>query len=352
MEVNIPNYATLFHTGIVRSAEYVLARIESPTGDLRVKDKKRALHLINYALKLDEAWQVARALLLAMAPKMEQAGYRDEWIAFLERGIDQSDKLGDLDAEGELRFHIGVLYEQLAKYDQARRELELSAACFEKTSKRYDQARALNRLAYVARRQRHFNEAFKFAEIALELSKDFNYEQAYSYLVFGSIAFDQREWQKAKNFFEKSLTLWEETNDNRKIAWALINLGTALRALENYNEAIACYDKAIKLFETTKDPVHQAVARMNLGNIYLLLDSPSKALDFYLLAEPIFYTTQNRLRLAKVNNNKGSVYQDLQEWDKAKRAYLFSIEYWQEVGNIKSLVNSMDEVEIEDDLCG
>lgn len=342
--IKSPNYPAIFHSGIMRATQHLLARIQQLASYLLPSKnvREQVLHTLTFALIWDDTWPVARDLLLQIASKMEQAGYRKEWMVYLEGGIEQSQKLGDVEAEAELRFHLGVLYQRLAQYDEARCQHEFSAAYFEKVGNSYHQARALNRLATVARRQQRFEEATELVQRALSLSQEGKEEIAYSYLVLGTIAFDQRDWQNAYDLLSKSLALWEESDNQRMIAWGLTNFGMVLSALKRYDEAIACYARAISLFEAIQDPAHLATARMNLGNVYLQLGRFTDALDLYLEAEPTFRRTQDRLRLAMVNNNKGMAYQKLEQWDKAKHAYLFSIELWRELGNIGLLVNVMD----------
>ena len=336
------NYPAMFREYIFRSANYILDKIEETTDSFPTDQQELALHTLPYTFKLPEAWPLTRKLVLLIAPKMEQAGYRDDWMAYLESGIKQSQQLGDAQAEAEVRFYLGELYQYQAKYPNARTHLEASATYFEQVGNLHYQARALNRLAGVVRRQGNLEEARELAERGLVLSAENKTEQGFSYLVLGAIAFNQRDWQEANDYLEKSLALWEETNNKRLIGWGLTNLGRALRALKKYDDAIKCYQQAIHLFETIQDPGHQAVVRMNLGNVYLELDLFSDALASYLEAEPIFRRTQNRLCLAKVNNNKGMAYQKLQEFNRAKQAYNTSIDVWQQLNRISSLVNSID----------
>jgi tetratricopeptide (TPR) repeat protein len=326
----------------MRSGKYILDRIQQETASLPSDDQKLALHTLSFTLKLSEAWPLTRQLVLIMAPKMEQAGERDSWIVYLESGLEQSQQLGDTETEAELCFHLGILYKHLTKFGKAKKQFESSAQYFKKQGNPHNQARALNRLADVARHQCRFDEAKQLVKAALALSATVEAEQAYSYLILGLIAYDQQAWQDAQVFLLESLSLWEKTKEPRMIAWGLTNLGGALWALEKYEEAIACYQRAIQLFEINQDPVHEAIAKMNLGSVYLALGHPLDALELYLLAEPTFRRTQQRLSLAMVNNNKGMAYDKAQQWDKAKQAYKFSLELWAHIGNINALVNVMD----------
>lgn len=332
----------LFRIGIMRTLPYLLARFRQAETHAREIDRKQAQRVLSYTIKLDEVWPQVRDLLIAMAPKMEQAGHRDDWVVLLEAGIEKSQKLGDLEAEAELRFHLGVLYNELARYDEARSQFEGSAAYFQNINHSDKQARALNSLANVKRCQRRFDEAKQLVDTALELFGQEKAGQLHSYLVLGLIAMEQYNWLEAYNFFSKSLALSELTDNQRMIAWNLNNLCITSWGLKRYEDAITYYERAMSLFHIIQDPVHSATAKMNLGIVYVELGRYSEALKLYLVIESIFVQTQDKLRLAMLNNNKGMVYHQLQQCNEAENAYKLSIELWQQIGNIQSLVNVMD----------
>ncbi|MEA3335856.1 MAG: tetratricopeptide repeat protein [Chloroflexota bacterium] len=336
------HYPDIFQDYIVRSAGYMLGTVQDAQNPISSGDRDQALHVLSFALGLTDAWPFARDLLLTMASEMEQAGYRDEWIPFLEKGIYRSQVLGDCRAEAELRFHLGILYQLLGKYDLACAQFVASASRWESTDDVRNLAKALNRHAYVARLQRRLGKAIGLVEKAQKLLQADDSERAYSLFVQGTIAFDQRKWQSASRSYQASLEIWKQHGDGRMTAWSLTNLGTTYRALERYDEAIASYEKAIELFELVGDPVHQAAARMNLGNVYMSAKQLARALEFYLMAEPVFRKTQDKLRLATVFGNKAMVYRQLRQWDDAERAYRSGLEYACEIGNVRLMVNAMD----------
>ncbi len=340
---NDPNdaYLNIFRTYIIRNTEFALMRVKKAKYSLPTEDQKLVLKTLNHALKYDETWPVARDLLIRAAPKMEQAGYRGEWMVYLESGIQrcqESDEKQNIFAEAVFHFNVGTLYKYKADFNNARLRFTRSAQKFESISCQLDQARALNHLAYVARLQRRFEDAKQIVDAAEVLATGDTAEAAYGYLVRGSLALDQGDLISSSKFFEKSLNLWKETKDKRRIAWGLSNLGTVLRALKKYDRAISSYEEAIDVFEEVQDPVHQAVARMNLGNVYLDLGKAKEALRLYNLSESIFYDAQAKLRFAKVNHNKAIAHQELKHWHQAECAYQSSIEQWREIGSISSMV--------------
>jgi len=333
------DYLNVFKQHIGRRAQVIQGDVQQAETILPDKTMKQALRLLDHSLKLAEVWPDTRALLLTIAPKMEQAGYRDEWMPYLEQGIRQSQTLADLEAKVELYFQLGRMR---GKFEEARTHFEASLSGSERLNAPFSQARAMNRLAQVARLQRQFARATRLAGAALSLLGDQEVERAYSYLVLGTVALDKRDWPEAIELFKQSLILWDQDKNPRMMGRCLISLGAALRPINKYQEAIVAYNKAITLFEEVQDPVYRAVAQMNLGNIYYIIDQPYEAIKLHLQAEHVFRRVQDRFYLANVHHNLGMAYRKLQQWDKAEASYLLSIEHRETTGNIARLVDAMD----------
>ena len=336
------DYPAIFRGYIVKNTQDILARVRPAGAILPPAEREQALHTLSYALNLPEAWPDTRVLLLTMAPKMEQAGYRDEWTPYLVQGIQQSQALDDSEAEAELHFQLGRVYRLRSKYKEARIEFETSIKGFERLNTPFNQARAMNRLAQVARLERRFAEATRLAEDALSLLGEQEAERGYSYLVLGMVAFDKRKWPEAVELLSLSLSLWARENNQRMMGRCLMSLGAALLPMNRYEEAIDACQKAIILFEEIQDPIHQAITQMNLGNVYHYIDQSDKALELHLQAERIFRQAQDLFYLAHINHNIGMAHRKLQQWERAEEAYLLSIEQQEKIGNVAWLGNTMD----------
>ncbi|NJN97520.1 MAG: tetratricopeptide repeat protein [Anaerolineales bacterium] len=342
VEASGSNYRAVFERYTANSVQRLLERARLAEPILSLEDRTQTFHTLHYAFKLPTAWPVTRELLLTVAPHMEQAGHRDEWMFYLEQAIALSQQMGDSQAAAELQLQLGLLYQLRSNYETARRYLEVSAKQFEALDDPLNQARALNQLAQVARYQRRFNEATRLVEIALRLLDEEAVERAFSFFVLGVIAFDKRNWQEAERYFEQALALWTRVNDKRMMGRSLMSLSTVLLPQNKYQAAIEVNQQAIILFEVVQDPTHRAISQMNLGNVYLSLDQPQQALELYQPAEHVFRQTQDLFYLAHVNHNIGMAYRHLEEWAMAETAYRRSIDYQEKVGNLAWLVDTMD----------
>jgi len=337
-------YITRFREYIVQSVAHILVNVHAIDSLLPEDVRVQALHTLSYALSLPEAWPTTRELLLCMAPKMEQAGFRGEWIAYLVAGAKLSQALNDINAEAELNYHIGFLYQLLANYSEARNSLGLSSKQFAYLVDRRNQAKALNREAYVARLQRLYTEANTLVDQALALLADDEPQREFSFYVKGMIAIDNSEPECADHWFKESLTLVEKQGNRRLVALRTGNLGLAYRMQARYAEAKVCYEQSIDLFAQVQDFVQQAMMYMNLGNVYLLCNEPSEALQLYNLAEPSIHLVRDELHLAMLDLNRGIALRCLRQWQKAEQLLQHSILRWQQLGNIYWLINTMDDL--------
>ena len=339
-----PDYAALFQDHIGRSIARCMAAATARDKLPAVRDREQALLTLSYALKAEQAWPAARDLLLALAPNMERAGHRDDWMPYLEEGIAISRRLGDTQAEAELGWHLGVILERRSHYAAARDQFAASAARFAALGDRRGQARALNRMAFVACLQRESEEAKRLAAMTAELLPEDDSERGYCDFVWGTVALDTGDWQAAHDHLSRALACWRASDDRRMIAWGLSNLGIALRRLNNPDGARACFQEAIALFGEVEDPVHEATARMNLGNVYLTTGDPQAALEHYLAAEPVYQLVQGTLRLATVYLNIGMAYRRLQQWSNAQRTLQASIALFEQLHLPASVANVTDEL--------
>ncbi|MCB0200546.1 MAG: tetratricopeptide repeat protein [Anaerolineae bacterium] len=335
------DYSSIFRQYVLRGAEQTLATItqESP---LDTDEREQALLTLTYALDLPDAWPVTRDLLVALAPRLEKAGYREQWTPYLEQGVDRCRAAGDAAAEGELLHQLGMICQLLGQLGDARGYYEQSATCFAQVDDQHRQARALNRTALTFRLQRRLEEASRAADAAFALLPPDDPERGYTSFIWGCIALDNRDWPLAVHHYQEALDVAENAGDPRRIAWSLTNLGPALRASGRNEEAAACYERAIPILDDIEDWVNQAAARSNLGAIYLNTNQLEAALALYNQAEEVFREVHDLVRLASTTTNLSLVHRQLGQPDKAAYYAEASIHFNRQIGNDASVVNAMN----------
>lgn len=335
-------YAALFREYVQRGAQATLAAVQSSGPALPAEQREQSLHTLEFALNLPEAWREARALLIDLAPKLDQAGIRPDYAPFLQRGIAQCQASGDAAGQAEMELRLGLLWMFMGRMEEARSLFQASAGHFAAAGDRSGQAGALNRWAYLDVTQQRLDSASQLVQEVLRLAPPGDVEATYAQFILGSLAQEQRDWTATLDHFQRALDGWRGHGDEVMVARSLTNLGSAQRGAGQIEAAIATFNEAIAQMEALDDPVNLAQTRLNLGNAYWALGQPQQALGHFLQAEPVFRRTHDTLRLARINNNMGVVYLQLGQLDQAQAALTAAVDLTRLVGDRRLRANALD----------
>lgn len=340
------NYDQLFTSYIVGGLKTSLIRVQGVAGPLAEDDRRQAWHMLSYALAVEDAWPHVRALLFPLTQKMIQAGHWQDWTPYLEQGLARSRAQQDLDAEAELSLHLAYLQQRLGHLTPADRHAGAAVTLFSRQKTRARLGAALNRHAEIKRSRREYAAAEQLVDAALtqlnnedEADRE---ERGHAYLIKGRIAFDQRLWAKAGRHLARGLELYEGTDNLRRTAICIQNLGRVRSMEKDYDGAAAAYERAIELLKTSNEIFDLAVVQMNLGIIYSLNQKPEAALAAYAQAEPVFRRLRDRAYLARLFNNQGMTMNELGQWEDAQTLLQASSELWLALDNLQGYLNAQE----------
>lgn len=339
MPQNYPEiFVDLVNTSIAVTAE----SIDPDAPSLSQAQRKRAMHVLGYALKLTQAWPTIKPFMVSIAPKMEQAGHRDDWLIYLEQGLICSQQEGDHAGIAEFQWQIGHLYRLQSQFDAAEELLRTSAATFGKLKNNYGLVRVWNELGQIAWRRQLNIEAEQFAEAALAHVQTDDAERAVSLAVLGGVALRRREWQRGEEYLNEALRIHTLHNDQQRIAWTNQHLGYIHQAKGNYTAAIVYYENAILTLTAIQDLQNCGISHMSLGVLFLLMQQPRRALTEFVKAEALFRTTHYTLGIAKVLTNEALAHLALDEWSEAIVVFRGSATLYQSLNDLYGCLNAMD----------
>ena len=325
---------------IVHNADYAWETIAATEGQLADHQINMALQALDFALLSKSTWSQARKLLLALAPFMEQQGYYALWQRFLELGIAFSKEMEDQETEMNLRYHLGLLWQYRAHYQEAITQHEIALTLAQQLDSLIWQARLYSRLASHWRHLRQWDQAESMlAQAQARLLPDDAEDLGYFSLIRGAIYLDKRSWQQAYEWFQKSLSWWQKSGKKQQIAKALANLGLVARRLHLIPEAESHLRQAIQIFDELGEMRLSAMASMNLGALLADYGRAPEGLTYLRRAEKFFRQTQDPMRLAMTTTNMGRAYYDMEAWEDAIRALQRGRELWEEVGNLPRVLN-------------
>ena len=345
MDSRQPNsYAKRFGEMMVNSLNYSLTAVEQAAIPLPDAVRVQAWHTLSYALAWDAAWPLTRQLLLALSPQMEQIGLRNDWLPYVEQGIRTAQTLADQTTEATLQLQAGWLCFQLGRLDDATEYLEASVAGFRQTHRLAEVGKALNRLAFTARRRRDYTRVEELVDQSLAILAKDDPERGNCYVVRGEVALDRRDWPVMEKEARIALAIWRQAGDRRRTAWALRNLGPALGEQQRYTEAIAVLQEALAILIEVHDPPEAALTQMNLATLLHLAGRTDECLPLLAAAEQTFREIQDQTNLAMLYVNRGRLHRTLGAWPAAQEDLKISIELWRQLGNLRSQLNAWDEL--------
>lgn len=124
-------------------------------------------------------------------------------------------------------------------------------------------------------------------------------------------------------YFEKSIDIYSKNNKERKLANALMGLGSILDYQTKNKEALLNYSKAQQLFEKLNDSSGIALSLNNLGTIYYGQGDTTIAIDYIERSIALNQKMHNYEQLMWDINNLGNIY--LRQGNYQKALMLFRL---------------------------
>lgn len=336
------NAQTQFTNYIIAGVEASLARVRAAEYVVPEADRQQAWQILSFALKVDEAWPVTRELLLELAPKMEMAGFREEWIPYLEKGIQCARNIDDGVTVAECELQIGILYRLMSRFVEASSWTTTSIEHFAAYNNDYGQARALNELAWLNQLQHDYESAEQHVEWGLALAATAPQICADAWRVKGMIAIGRRQWEVAVSNHHQALNFFRALDDARKVAWSMQNIGYALKELGELDEASHYLNQAVKTLKKLDDHYHLAIVWMNLANIFVMQSNLRPAYKLFIAAFKIFERYGDLLYQAHILTNQGILLLELNEPITAQSMFRRAANLYLSLSDLLWHINAMD----------
>ena len=336
------DYATFFSDVLIDALVDATRRVHDAERRLPEAEREDAWHLLSYAFDQNAAWQETRQLVFALAPRMELAGFREDWINYLQTAAARGADHNDLAATAEFEYQTGLLYRMLTDYERAKSWLNSSRERFALLGDRGGQARVLNELAWIEQLRRNYDAATEHVDHALSLLDESAPERGMCYRVQGMIAIYQGHWEQAESYHRKALAIFEQHGDVRKVAWSMVNLAVAQLGQKKLEESITNCSQACALMHQMGDEYHLAIAQMNLGLAYYHSHKFDDAVGCYLKSESSMVRFHDLLRLAEVHLNLALAHLAQDHNELASVSFEYAIHLFKESGVISQVINAMD----------
>lgn len=335
------DYPTLFRQHVLRSVQAVLVRARrEATPGLSEAGRTRIFAVLDYALRLADAWSTVRELLRVLSPQFNLGGYWMQWLPYLERSIATSITQGDEEMKATLIAEVGLLHQRLNRLDSAEIYLKQATQLARQQGNPALLGLVLQRQAEVERLHRHYAECSALLDEAQALFIANDPAQAYGLFIRGKAALDQHDLVAANSALTEALRLWQAENDQARAALCIQNLGRIAASQGELSAAISLYKQALDLLNETSNRSNIPVVQLNLGNVYYAQQQYEQAMSLYQEAETSLLSMSDDRYLAMAYNNVGLVYTVWGEWREAEVNLQRSLALHQQIGDKKAWINT------------
>ncbi len=201
--------------------------------------------------------------------------------------------------------------------------------------------KAIHKIAWVGYLFTKPDSSFYFAQLhydfALKIDNKRNIAKALN--TQGVSFYLQGNYEKALEYYEKSLKIAEEIGDKRGIGISYNNIGNIYSVQGNYEKALEYYAKSLKIAEEIGDKRAMRNYYTNIGLIYYEQGNYEKALDYQVKSLKIAEEIGDIKGMGGSYNNIGNIYNAQGNYEKALEYLLKSKNIREEI----SVITSLDE---------
>lgn len=140
--------------------------------------------------------------------------------------------------------------------------------------------------------------------------------------------------QEALGWLERAQKTFDERDQLMDLAYALTDLGTSYRILNESRRALTFFRAAFDTVAQMGDQHALATAYMNMGSAYYSLNNPERALQEHRKALRIALRLEDDRLAASAYNNMGLAMEGMERLEEAVAAYTYALEIFRRIDDI------------------
>lgn len=190
-----------------------------------------------------------------------------------------------------------------------------------------------------------FDEALALSQQSLQMLEEKNDERnlLLASTVLGNIGLifnNQKDQEKAAQYYKQALALKEQLKDSIGIARNLNNIGLAYFNTQQYDSALVYFEKTLQLSRQIKSAFGEGLSLGNIGTIYLEKRNFAKAKVYYDQALKIKRQLNDNRGISNILNSLGSIAVDEGNYSQSQAYYQEALSILKVVGDRNYLVDT------------
>jgi tetratricopeptide (TPR) repeat protein len=287
------------------------------------------------AQTVDTTWAVYATLLSTTLYRfLDIHGHFDDAVTLHTLAVTAGRQRGDEAAEGRALHNLGVVYQRLGRYPEARDHLERAITVLRRAGGSLVEALALVDLGHVHMLLGRHDEALACDSAALRLFEIVGDRTGQGQVLnnMGLVLDRLGRHEESVERTQRALALFRATDDRPRIGYALNDIGVVLQHLDRHREAKAYHEEALDLARATSDRALEAEALNGLGNAMRHVQATAEVLEYHEKALAIARDIGDRHEQAQAHEGFANAYEALGNAADARDRWRLALEIYLDLG--------------------
>ncbi|PSL56910.1 NB-ARC domain-containing protein [Saccharothrix carnea] len=302
---------------------------------VRWLEDERATFSAVAAQIVDTTWSVYATLLSTTLYRfLDIHGHFDDAVTLHTHAVTAGRQQRDDAAEGRALHNLGVVYQRLGRYLEARDHLEEAIAALRRAGSRRVEALALADLGHVHMLLGQYDKALACDSDGLLLFEAEGERTGQGQVLnnMGLVLDRLGRHDESVEHTQRALALFRETDDRPRMGYALNDIGVALQHLDRHHEAKGYHEEALDLARATHDRALEAEALNGLGNALRRVEMTDEVLKCHEQALAIALDIGDRHEQAQAHEGFANAYEALENVTEARERWNNALEIYSELG--------------------
>lgn len=273
-----------------------------------------------------------------IANAYERLGNKDKALKYYFDYARKSEKLNNKIHLTQAYIKLGWFYHLDGQFLKAKEFYDKAFDLSRQLKDKQSQAVVLRKLAVWNIDRNNFNQALDILTKSAAINQEYphNFENiknlACDYFDIGLVFANKNDYAAAKDFYGKSLKIFQRLKLNNELSDCYFNLGEVYFFEKEYQKALDYYFRGVSIDKEQDNKVNLASGYNMIGELYLEMDDFVLAEDYFKQASTLAEEIDSRPDLANANNNLGILFKKLGKKNKAR-------EYWRKAQEVYRIID-------------
>ncbi len=197
--------------------------------------------------------------------------------------------------------------------------------------------------AWIIMRSGYYNLALDLFKENLKEASDINYLEGMgnAHNGLGATYWYLGEYENAKESYFKARKIWETLGDKNKLSRNFFNVALLYQYIGEFEKALDLHNQSLQILDSLEDEPGKAKVYNNLGLIYSRKGNMAESLKNYLKSLEINKEYNDEWGLASDYNNIAILYNRQKKFEQALEYYFLSLELKEKTGNKLRIANTL-----------